>query len=708
MIFVDFETQSACELSNTSGRIYAEHPSTRILSLVAAIGDEYHVWLPAHVGTITPTKPLWPTAFGPPKPIIYHNSGGPPAIPGEVMVAHNAEKFDKHIWRTCVKKPGKWLDTMPYARAGGYPGSLDKLGEMIFGQGKDQGGKFLDRLMKARWRDGWEYPPPQPGFVTEVLRYNVADVILLQEIYKRVKDFGEPNVIALDSAINERGLQFDSKLAQTIIRLSQDNIAAALQEIQKITDGSLNTETHLRSHIHMKEWLKSMNVNMPNLQQKTVEAFIDNPDFGDGDEEEPGVTINPVVFDVLRLRQAVMRVTSGKLERALNTLSPDQRIRDAYVYYGAHTGRWSSQGVQVHNITRGKEGINATRCIMDFDSGRLDYSSLVESRAPKSTVDDVLSVLIRPCITAAPGKQLLIADYNAIEARCVAWLANENRLLDIFKANKDPYCDMASGIYGRTITDKKSIERRVGKPAVLGAGYGMGGPKFAGYAAKEGVDLEAAGVTPDQVIQAYRNRFPDIAGYVTGNYLGRPVRKNGLWQKVYAAAKLTVEKGGENIAAKCTFYRDGTELIIVLPSGRKLHYRNVRIEDVVPGYCQALGIPAKPKPTIVYDSPKGTSYLSFGGKIVENISQAICRDLLADALIKCEDAGLNPVGHVHDEIICEVTDPKIDQLVKLMSTPPTWADGFPIKVEGFTSRRYVKAALPGSIESCFINGDKKM
>jgi len=167
----------------------------------------------------------------------------------------------------------------------------------------------------------------------------------------------------------------------------------------------------------------------------------------------------------------------------------------------------------------------------------------------------------------------------------------------------------------------------VGKEAQLACGYSMGAAKFASRCAAQGLDLAAAGVTAEQVVEEYRGSYPTIAGRtVSAN--GRIWRKGGLWKDVEEAARAAIQTGKKISAGRCLFYRDGAALVIELPSSRRLYYRNARVENLVPAYCATLGLPEQAKPTVVFDSPKEPATTTYGGMLVENIVQAICRDLL--------------------------------------------------------------------------------
>jgi DNA polymerase len=242
------------------------------------------------------------------------------------------------------------------------------------------------------------------------------------------------------------------------------------------------------------------------------------------------------------------------------------------------------------------------------------------------------------------------------------------------------------------------MERGVGKVTCLGAGYGMGAPTFALYCAGQGIDLAVADTSADACIEAFRAAYPAIAGHPAGVLDGRVFRKRGIWHDYTAAALRAVLERTSVPAGRCVFTRAGDDLVATLPSKREMYYRRCRVESRVPGYAGRLGLPPRPRPTLVYDGPRGESVL-FGGKITENLVQAICRDLLCCALLRCEREGLPVVFHVHDEVILEVPRPRAEEalhrLVEIMVSPPKWAADFPIVAEGFASPRYTKGPFGG-------------
>ncbi len=180
--------------------------------------------------------------------------------------------------------------------------------------------------------------------------------------------------------------------------------------------------------------------------------------------------------------------------------------------------------------------------------------------------------------------------------------------------------------------------------------------------ADAGIDLKAA-------VKTYRTTYPEI-----------PL----LWRQANDAIHATVGRGEESYVARCTLVMSGSDMHMVLPSDRIMVYRNAHIEMVVPSYCKMLGMPEVPIPTMAFDKPNSGKGFVYGSLLVENISQAVCRDIMAEALVSCEQEHLDPILHVHDEIACEKDESSFDQMLQIMSTPPTWAPDFPVLVEGYS------------------------
>lgn len=613
-------------------------------------------------------------------------------------VAHNALGFDAEgvdLLVTAARGLAnpEWYDTMPLCRMAGYPASLDALGKIFLGSGKDAGKDALKMLYTAKVRGGEVvYPVGTLPLWRSMLQYNVKDVVLLKRIYTAIGPPTEPEVLSAHCAINQRGIRYDPQYLASLETLWEALEQYAGEECLRLTDGALGPQ-NIRSQPQVRKWVERNGVRLDSLARPLVEQFYDDPDsFLCGQAPTESVAL---VTEVLKLRQTLTRVGKAKLDRIKQMADSDNRVRDMLVYGGAHTGRWSGRGIQPHNFARGVSGFSLTSVLDAQRDGNLDLSRIRElAEDAKASVDDVLSTLTRPVFCGDP---LAIADYAAIEARAVAWLADEDSLLAAFAADQDIYKQMASMIYGVEAGQVTKEQRGVGKVTVLGCGYSMSSTKFSAYCKSSRIDLEAVGVTAEQCVETYRNSYPKIAGTLSGRF-----RRNGLWQRYANVAKQVVAKRVTRNTGKCGFYMQDDTFCIRLPSGRSLHYHGASVEPRVPGYAALLGLTLEPRPTLVYRHPHGYEATLYGGLLTENISQAMCRDLLAHSLVLAEAAGIPVVLHVHDEIVAE--SDRLAQLLTLMSTPPAWATGFPLKVEGFLSPVYCKSVLPGYTELTAING----
>jgi DNA polymerase len=534
-----------------------------------------------------------------------------------------------------------------------------------------------------------------PSDVAAVLRYNVKDVELIRHVYDTTAACGETDVIALHHAINDRGVGFDVSFGTELHALAAEAAKRSADEIARITNGALH-RGNLRSTQQVSTWLANHGVKLPNLRQDTIDRFLDRPEEFYGKNNDMAALVDPDVSTVLRLRQAVQRITGAKMGRALVTVDDDKRIRGLHQYHAAHTGRFSSTGMQVHNLPRGLDKLDFERLIALHGRGQLTYEALEQTAAELSgtSVDDVIASLVRLTLVPGPGQVLAIADYNAIELRGTAWVAREQSLLDQFVARQDVYCQMASRIFGRTVTPDQKSERKIAKETCLGCGYSMGAETFARYCTDKRIDLAAAGTSAEACVETFRDTYSAIAGHRYGTSNGRVLRAGGIWSEFEAAARRALEERTSISAGRCTFTSMGKDLVVTLPSGRDLYYRHCRIESRVPRFAARSGTHMKARPTLVYPGPRVETEL-FGGKITENLVQAICRDLLCCTLIRCEQEGLPVVLHVHDEVVAQViaamAGEALHRLVAIMVRPPRWAVDFPILVEGFDSPRYTKS-----------------
>lgn len=497
----------------------------------------------------------------------------------------------------------------------------------------------------------------------------------------------EADVSKADRRINERGIAFDRELAERVLSIDQEHRKWVMSQAEESTGGAI-TKSDLKNHNSSWDWLAKQGLDLPNMQRKTVENALN---FNTG--------LNDKVRTMLETRLVLSRTSNNQLKRALRVLPEDGRIHDSHGYLRTQSGSWSACGVQPQKLPNPHPAIADLPSLMEATS---DYEQFAQALPEGVSIEDGIASLIRPCFRAAEGNVLCIADYASVEARGLALLAGEESLLEGFRNGEDVFLQFAARIFGREISPEETRERNIGKFAVLRCGYGMPTETFQERADYYGIELEVAGVKAEQIVDAYRATFPRIAGYPVSDRKWSRC-ENGLWQNVQTAAQEVIRDSDSQTVGLCRFeYHDST-LSITLPSGRTIDYPNAAMELVDASWGGQTE-------EIVYDHLQDGRRSTSGGKLVENIVQAYCRDLLADALVKCEAEGLPVVLHVHDEIVIEVPEgsgpDSLNRLLEIMSTPPSWASDFPLEVEGFIADRYYKSPVDESTVRVYRNGDR--
>lgn len=600
-----------------------------------------------------------------------------------VLVAHNA-LFDSAVWDNALKlPPAEWFDTLYPTRAAGLPGGLDKATKALFGEGK--GGKDEDgKRLVDMCCDGRKQKPHHGSPVwAMLLKYNARDVEILERLYCRVVDFSkgeEGDVMGVDFAINERGIPLCRPLLERLKELYEVNSRVAGEEFGRVAPG-----VNAGSSKQMSEWLLKQGFRIGATKDnqfkfavnKTVlKTFLQDPDamyVGDEDIEAPLA----LVQEALEHRRDLVRAGKGKVDTALEILDDDDRVRDVLMYWGAHTGRWSSRKLQVHNLSASYFGLDAEAISQDPT-----WESLTEACAAASaelkrrvSVSDALTHMLRSSVRS---DVLSVADYASVELRGCAWVAGaEGMLRTLADPRASVYLDMGEKVYHRKIDKSRDAdEYTFAKSLVLGSTYGMSGAKFDAMCKQRDVStsqLEGTGFKVEDAVKLFRTSYPEIPA---------------VWKAYGAAVLEAVKRGSSARAGRCDFYVEGGDLRAQLPSGRCIVYRNARVQWVVPLYQKIYGMKETPVETVTYDNPRGYGGFLYGARVCENVVQGICRDLLAHALVRAESEGLNPVVHVHDEIVCE--NDCLDQLLRVMSEPPEWASGFPLMAEGYTGPVWTK------------------
>ena len=638
---IDIETYSTAPLAKTGVHRYAADPTFEILLFAYAVDDG-------------------------PVEVVDLASGE--RLPDDVRAALTDPTVTKWAFnaafeRTCLAArlgvampPEQWRCSMVWSSAVGLPMSLDGVGTALhleqqkMGEGKRLITYFCQPCKPTKVNDGRtrNLPGHEPEKWATFVEYCRRDVEVEQQIRSRLGCFPMPqhewDLWALDQRINDRGIGVDIDFAEQAIACDQQHRAAGLARSREIT--GLDNPNSVGQ---LLGWLHDRGADLPDLTKASVAEAL----AGDLDSQ---------VREVLILRQELSRSSTKKFQAMT---AAGERARGLLQFVGAgRTGRWAGRRIQVQNLPRNEMAdLDAARRLVD--AGMVDALELLYPSIP-----DTLSQLIRTAFIPAPGHQFVVADFSAIEARVLAWLARERWVLESFAAGEDLYCTTASRMFGVPVV-KHGVNgylRQKGKVAVLACGYG------GSVGALTAMGALRMGLAEDElkpIVDAWREANPHITDW---------------WWALDRATKRTVSTGEPvRLDHGITTSIERGVLFITLPSGRRLAYPGARVE---PGRFDS--------PVVTYagvDAANRWSRIdSYGPKFAENIVQAVARDLLAHALVQIEGAGHRVVMHVHDEVVVEepLDGADVDQIVALMTAAPEWAEGLPLAADGFTCSTYRK------------------
>ena len=646
-LFVDIETFSGVDIRAAGLYPYIESDDFEILLVAYAWGDD-------PVRDIDLTDPLDEDAHAEMQDVIAGLLD-----PEVIKVAHN-NAFERTAFRRHTghyMPPEEWDDTMILAAMNGLPMSLEDAGAalQIEQQKIKEGTTLINYFCKpckptisngGRTRN---LPDHAPDKWDRFRTYCRRDVEAMRLIYRRLQHFPIPNwerrVWALDARINERGVLIDRELAESAISVDKAFQTEHTAELKRLT-GLANPN----SVAQLKGWLETVGVNVDSLDKATVTDL-------------KGKLPDPTTRRVLELRQMLGKTSTKKYTTMTAAAGKDDRVRGLLQYYGAgRTGRWAGRLVQVQNLPQNHlDDIGLVReLVRDRDLETLEMTF--------DSVPDVLSQLIRTAFIAKPGHTFLVTDYAAIEARVIAWLAGEQWRMDVFAQGGDIYCSSASQMFKVPVV-KHGVNghlRQKGKIAELACGYGGGVGALKAFGAdKMGLSDEEM---QDIVIQ-WRLASPTIPKF---------------WRETERAAKLALERPGRRFkipSCNVRYWRDADALRCQLPSGRLLSYWGARLDN--DGSICFMG---QNQTTRKWEKTE-----TWGGKLVENIVQAVARDCLAVALLRLNAAGYAITFHVHDEIIAEAPESsRWEDMAEIMGRSIPWAEGLLLRGDGYDTRFYMK------------------
>lgn len=562
---------------------------------------------------------------------------------GEDLSAHNCAFERVCFSHDCGLPVGtyldsaRWVDPMPIAAEKGAPQKLGNLAKFVGAEEKDSAGtRLINLFCKPNRKGGWNDAESHPEQWQQFCDYCVQDVVTLRDVSPRVGTWPnetEHQVWLADQKINDRGVRIDTGMAEAAVKAAEANARRDNFRLIELTDYKVLNPA---SNPQMLAWVQGQELDAKNLRAETVTRLLE----GELTSDQRGV---------LELRQELALVAFKKYQAALRGVCSDGRIRGTLRFFGAHTGRWSGSGVQLQNFPR-----------EHLPTPEDDHQAILDLKAGQPTDAHILKALVRPLLTGP----FTVVDYSAFEARTLAWLSGEQWALDAFEAGEDIYVAAAE----RMSSGSRQYTRFDGKQATLALGYS------AGIAGLRGMGATGEDEELQEIVKAWRKANRRIVRF---------------WKTIEDAFAHGGQAGPHINVTRHRRPSRGITVKIWLPSGRAIHYHNVKHERYV----------VIDKETEEKIFKRGFRYQdarnpklrigTYGGKLAENVTQAVQRDFMAEAIVRLEDRGYPVAAHVHDEAIMDgLFDPA--EIASVMCEKPDWAEGLPVAAEGGQTDRYRK------------------
>ena len=668
-LFIDFETYSETDIKSAGNYKYCEDPKFEILLCGYMFDTD------TDVSILDLTKTDGRKTFD---DLFY-------AVTTDLditVVAHNA-----NFERICLREYGYDIDPMRFFCTAnmslycGMPPSLDAVSKILDLQDKKLGtGKNLIRYFSVpckptksngmRTRNLPQHDPEGWEDFKEYLKY---DVLSEKEIFNKLSRFdfplSEQRIYAADQRINDYGIMADLQLATSAQNMDEqykERLATIAHD--KYGIDSLKSMQQLKGFIYDRTGVIVASLNKSNIDDVISEIQASETAT---DEDKRAV------MDVIDLRKEVGKTSNAKYTAILASAGRGNRIRGLFRYYGANrTGRWAGRLVQLQNLPQNHiEELDEARRLAKMND--LDLMELIYDKPTH-----ILSQLIRTAFIAPEGYTFSVADFSAIEARVIAWVANEKWRLDLFKDPKaDIYCASASKMFGVPVHKGDELRQR-GKVAELALGYGGGVNALTTMDTKKALKDEEK----PEILSKWRETNKKVVS---------------LWKSLENAAKKCISTRTEQVfvidsLASITFRYESGAMTIELPSGRKLFYPSARLGSrTIQGANGDFDVQDISYFGQDQTTGKWVKLHTYGGKITENVVQAISRDLLANAIFKVFDLGYNIVLHVHDEIAAEIPrdgneEKVLQQMIDAMCTAPNWAANIPLRAAGYITEYYKK------------------
>ena len=685
-LYLDLETYSEVPINNGT-HAYAE--GAEILLFAYAIDDG-------------PVR-VWDATSGTPMPVGLLSHLGYES--DTTLVAHNSH-FDRtvlaHAYPEVCLRRERWRDTMVKALAHSLPGSLADLCDILnipTDKAKDKAGRQLIQLFcKPRPKNSKIRRATRTTHLVEWARfveYAALDIEAMRAVDKKLPVWNyqgaELDLWHLDQKINDRGVLVDVELATAAIRAVERAQRGLAKRTRELTDGAVQAAT--QRDALLRHLVEAYGVELPDMQQSTIERRINDQD------------LPAELRELLAIRLQASTTSTSKYKTLVKAVSEDGRLRGTLQFDGAsRTGRWAGRLFQPQNLPRPvlkQDAIDQGIEALHADCEDLVFGNVME----------LTSSAVRGCIVAPKGRKLVVADLSNIEGRVLAWLAGEQWKLQAFRdfdagTGHDLYKLAYAKSFGIAPEAVTKDNRQIGKVQELALGYEGGVGAFLTFAAAYSIDLEAMGeqaiaTIPQPILNEANSALAwtklnkrstfgltDRAWLVCDSFkrawrYGHPA-VTSFWKDLQEAAVLAVARPGVLFTCRMLkLRRDGAWLRIGLPSGRSLCYPSPQLDDT--GKLSYMGVNQY--------SRKWSRLKTYGGKLAENVTQAVARDVLASSMPAIEAAGYQIVLTVHDEDITETPDRdefNAEHLAALMATNPKWSEGLPLAAAGFETYRYRK------------------
>lgn len=653
---IDLETYSDVDLKKSGVYRYAESPNFEILLFAYSVDNGPVIVIDIAQGECVPDNILAALSDDTVTKWAYNASFE------RVCLSYWLKKnYPEHFYSYSIPEdtvgnyldPASWKCSRIWGAYMGLPLSLEGIGAVLklfdqkMKEGKDLIKYFCTPCKATKVNGGRKRNLPEHDLEkwATFKSYNKRDVEVELSIKERLNKYPVPDFIweeyHLDQEINDRGIGVDMQLVDNAIEIDAKTKQALLQQMQKKT-GLENPNSVLQ----MKTWLSERGIETESLDKKAVKGLL--PD------------VDKDVAEVLSCRQQLAKSSVSKYAAMSNMVCADSRARGCFMFYGANrSGRWAGRGIQLQNLPQNHmEDLEEARNLVR--DGNFTALELLYDNVP-----EVLSELIRTAFVPKPGYKYIVSDFSAIEARVLSFLAGEQWRMEVFKEGKDIYCASASQMF-KVPVEKHGINghlRQKGKIAELALGYGgsVGALKSMGA-----LDMELEESELQPLVDAWRTSNQCITSF---------------WWAIDTAVKQAVIYKTSTETHGFHIYYQGGMLFIDLPSGRRLCYVKPR-----------MGVNQFGSDSVTYEginTGKWTRIESYGPKFVENIVQAVSRDILAYAMRTLSYCQI--VGHVHDELIIECSPGvSLEELCKQMGRTPPWINGLLLRADGYECKFYKK------------------